>query len=72
MFNSSEKDLPSSKCYVTHGSLPLFVDPKHPPIKRKPFSTILNQPFNHKVGANFDIRKNSVADINFSGSAHLA
>lgn len=37
-----------SKCYVTHGQLG-HVDPKQPPLKRKPFAAILNHDFLHRA-----------------------
>lgn len=39
----------STKMRVSRGSLPHWVDPKEPPSKRAPYSTILGQPFNHTV-----------------------
>ncbi|KAF8865463.1 hypothetical protein BDZ45DRAFT_580058 [Acephala macrosclerotiorum] len=38
----------AAKCYVTHGVLG-HIDPKQPPVKRKPFSVILKQDFIQKV-----------------------
>ncbi|KAL5332922.1 ribonuclease P 40kDa subunit-domain-containing protein [Aspergillus crustosus] len=37
------------KCYTTVGQLPLFIDPKQPPIKKAPLSALLGQPFVHTV-----------------------
>lgn len=37
-----------SKCYVTHGTMG-HLDPKQPPVKRKPFASVLAVPFVHKV-----------------------
>ncbi|EAW24918.1 ribonuclease P protein subunit p40 [Aspergillus fischeri NRRL 181] len=37
------------KCFTTIAQLPAFVDPKQPPIKKSPFSTIVNHPFVHTV-----------------------
>jgi ribonuclease P/MRP protein subunit RPP40 len=37
-----------SKCYVTHGTMG-HLDPKQPPVKRKPFSSILTHPYVHRV-----------------------
>lgn len=37
-----------SKCYVTHGTMG-HLDPKQPPVKRKPYAAILAVPFVHKV-----------------------
>jgi len=35
------------KCYTTLGQLPVFVDPKHLPQKKPPFSTIIGHPLVH-------------------------
>lgn len=48
-FNFARNELSVSKCYVSHGCLPQFIDPKQLPSKKKPFSTILNQHFTHTV-----------------------
>ncbi|RDW94136.1 ribonuclease P protein subunit p40 [Aspergillus mulundensis] len=37
------------KCYTTIASLPQFIDPKQPPTKQSPFSTILSNHFVHTV-----------------------
>lgn len=37
-----------SKCFVTHGTM-AHPDPKQPPAKGKPWSTLLDQDFIHKV-----------------------
>ncbi|KAL3464747.1 ribonuclease P 40kDa subunit-domain-containing protein [Aspergillus heterothallicus] len=37
------------KCYTTITKLPEFIDPKQPPTKRSPFSTISHQSFVHTV-----------------------
>ena len=44
-----QNDKSASKCFVLHGILPQYIDPKQPPSKKKPFATILNQPMNHTV-----------------------
>ncbi|KAF2085204.1 hypothetical protein K490DRAFT_3369, partial [Saccharata proteae CBS 121410] len=47
MFNFSKDESPPPKCFFTHTVLPGYVDQKQPPLKKKPFSTILSQPFSH-------------------------
>ena len=49
MFEIGADSKPAEKCYVTHGPLPAYIDPKQPPTKRRPFSTILNHTFSHTV-----------------------
>ncbi len=49
MFDFDTGDKPTSKCYVTHGTLPGYIDANQPPIKKQPFSTILSQRFTHTV-----------------------
>ncbi|KAF6220904.1 hypothetical protein HO133_002584 [Letharia lupina] len=49
MFSFLESKTSASKAYVSHGNLPPFVDPEQPPSTKKPFSTILGQPFTHTV-----------------------
>jgi hypothetical protein len=44
-----------SKCYVTHGTMG-HLDPKQPPVKRKPYAAILAVPFVHKVRSH-DVEK---------------
>jgi len=51
MSNLLNPESPSSKCFISTGTLPRFIDPKQPPTKKKPFSTIMNQPFNHTVSS---------------------
>lgn len=48
-FNFARNEPSASKCYVSHGCLPQFIDPEQLPGKKKPFSTILNQSFTHRV-----------------------
>ncbi|MCJ1240112.1 hypothetical protein MMC14_008112 [Varicellaria rhodocarpa] len=60
MFSFKGQKESPSKCYVTHANLPKYIDSEQPPIKRKPFSTILNQAFNHTVLRDmFDTRKDN-------------
>ncbi|MCJ1223615.1 hypothetical protein MMC12_000258 [Toensbergia leucococca] len=49
MFNFQSDDLPKSKCYLSHGTLPQFIDPSQPPSKKKPFATVLSQSFTHTL-----------------------
>ena len=49
MFGFPEPKTLSSKAYVSTGPLAKHVDPQQPPSKKKPYSIILNQPFNHTV-----------------------
>ncbi|MCJ1368302.1 hypothetical protein MMC16_007444 [Acarospora aff. strigata] len=49
MFEIGADSKPAEKCYVTHGPLPAYIDPKQPPTKRRPFSTILNHTFSHTL-----------------------
>ena len=50
------------KCSVTHGIMG-HLDPKQPPVKRKPFAAILNHSFVHKVDRNpaYEILSNNSA-----------
>ncbi|KUJ07937.1 uncharacterized protein LY89DRAFT_691255 [Mollisia scopiformis] len=48
MLNFRVETKNETKCYATHGVLG-HVDPKQPPVKRKPFSAILNHDFIQKV-----------------------
>lgn len=43
------KDISSSTCYVSHGVLPHAFDPRQPPATKRPFVTMLDQPYTHKV-----------------------
>ncbi|GME23122.1 Ribonuclease p 40kda subunit [Neofusicoccum parvum] len=47
MLGIENSDAPTSKCYFTHAVLGEHVDERQPPTKKKPFSTILAQPFSH-------------------------
>ncbi|CAO1605036.1 hypothetical protein XANCAGTX0491_008572 [Xanthoria calcicola] len=49
MFNVLRKEPPTSKLYLSQGPLSQKFDFDQPPSKKKPFSTILNQPFTHSV-----------------------
>ncbi|KAI9735137.1 MAG: hypothetical protein M1834_001725 [Cirrosporium novae-zelandiae] len=49
MFQFNKSDTSSSKCFLTTGSFPAYVDHKQPPTKKKPFSTILSQPCSHSA-----------------------
>ncbi|GAM82099.1 hypothetical protein ANO11243_000780 [Dothideomycetidae sp. 11243] len=40
---------PDPKCYFTHVRLPQHIDHQQPPTKKKPFSCILERPFNQTV-----------------------
>lgn len=49
MFNVLRKETPTSKLYVSQAQLSNKFDLDQPPSKKKPFSTIINQPFTHSV-----------------------
>ncbi|CAF9909444.1 hypothetical protein IMSHALPRED_008363 [Imshaugia aleurites] len=49
MFSFLDPKSPASKAYVSHGTLPPYVDPEQPPSKKKPFSTISSLSFIHTV-----------------------
>lgn len=49
MFSSLSKEVSTSKCYLSRGALPQFIDPKQLPSSKRPFSTFLNQHFTHTV-----------------------
>ncbi|KAI4218503.1 MAG: hypothetical protein LQ349_008685 [Xanthoria aureola] len=49
MFNVLRKEPPTSKLYLSQGPLSQKFDFDQPPSKKKPFSTILNQPFTHSA-----------------------
>ena len=49
MFNVLRKDTPTSKTYVSQAQLSNKYDLDQPPSKKKPFSTIISQPFTHSV-----------------------
>ncbi|KAK2755904.1 hypothetical protein FQN54_005700 [Arachnomyces sp. PD_36] len=43
-----EKEAPSSdKCFITTGGYPAFIDPKQPPAKKSPFTTVFGNQFIH-------------------------
>lgn len=49
MLDIESKTESKAKCYFAHTVLPHFIDNQQPPTKRKPFSTINAQAFNHTV-----------------------
>ncbi|KAF7589323.1 hypothetical protein BBP40_004476 [Aspergillus hancockii] len=49
MFDFEDDASRREKCYTTVAQLPSFIDPKQPPTKRSPFSTIWGHPFVHTV-----------------------
>ncbi|KAI9851447.1 MAG: hypothetical protein M1838_003636 [Thelocarpon superellum] len=49
MFGFEEIEKPTTNCFATHAALPPIIDPKQPPQRRKPFSTICSHRFNHTV-----------------------
>jgi ribonuclease P/MRP protein subunit RPP40 len=50
MFGLEDDDVSGrEKCYTTVAQLPEFIDPKQPPTKKSPFSTILSHPLVHTV-----------------------
>lgn len=50
MFGLEDDDASGhEKCYTTVAQLPQFIDPKQPPTKKSPFSTILSHPLMHTV-----------------------
>ncbi|OJJ57490.1 hypothetical protein ASPSYDRAFT_1056636 [Aspergillus sydowii CBS 593.65] len=50
MFGLEDDDASGhEKCYTTVAQLPQFIDPKQPPTKKSPFSTILSHPLVHTV-----------------------
>ncbi|KAL8728695.1 MAG: hypothetical protein Q9181_005254 [Wetmoreana brouardii] len=49
MFDMLRNEGTTPKLYASQGELPNNIDDKHPPSKKKPFSTILNQPFTHSA-----------------------
>lgn len=49
MFSSLSKEVSTSKCYLSRGALPQYVDLKQLPSSKRPFATILNQHFTHTV-----------------------
>ena len=74
MFGFPEPKTLSSKAYVSTGPLAKYVDPQQPPSKKKPYSIILNQPFNHTVCISsppgFDASLNGKHRSNFSYQRH--
>lgn len=49
MFSSLSKEVSTSKCYLSRGALPQYIDLKQLPSSKRPFATILNQHFTHTV-----------------------
>ncbi|TKA76893.1 hypothetical protein B0A49_01298 [Cryomyces minteri] len=49
MLDIAKQEAPSSKCYFTNNTLPAYIDGKQPPTRKKPFSTVLAQPFSHST-----------------------
>lgn len=49
MFSSLSKQVSTSKCYLSRGALPQYIDLKQLPSSKRPFATILNQHFTHTV-----------------------
>ncbi|KAE8152143.1 ribonuclease P 40kDa subunit-domain-containing protein [Aspergillus avenaceus] len=49
MFDLQDDASRREKCYTSVANLSAFVDPKHPPTKKAPFSTIWGHPFVHTV-----------------------
>lgn len=56
MFDFGKDDGIASKCYLTHATLPKYVDQRQPPTSKKPFSTILGQAFTHTVLATMKMK----------------
>lgn len=49
MFSSLSKEVSTSKCYLSRGALPQYINPNQLPSSKRPFATILNQDFTHTV-----------------------
>ncbi|GAB7348549.1 hypothetical protein MBLNU459_g6942t1 [Dothideomycetes sp. NU459] len=49
MLDIGKDGVSAAKCCFSHTILPHYIDDNQPPTKRKPFSTILSQPFNHTL-----------------------
>lgn len=49
MLDIGKEESSAAKCYFSHTILPHYIDDSQPPTKRKPFSTIYSQQFNHTV-----------------------
>ena len=72
MFSFESQKEPSSKCYITHANLPKYIDSEQPPLKRKPFSAITNQAFNHTVhDTTIAFFKIKVIDFSKQDRSHL-
>ena len=74
MFGFAKPKTSSSKAFVSTGPLAKYVDIQRPPSKKKPYSIILNQPFNHTVCTScppgFDVGLNGNHRYNFSYQRH--
>jgi hypothetical protein len=44
-----QQEGPKPKCYFAHATLPSYTDNAHPPTKKEPSKTVLDQQFNHNV-----------------------
>ncbi|KAF2151233.1 hypothetical protein K461DRAFT_295306 [Myriangium duriaei CBS 260.36] len=49
MLDIRDDSVLAPKCYFTHVHLPQHVDHRQPPTKKKPFSSVLDHPFNHSI-----------------------
>ncbi|KMU90929.1 hypothetical protein CIHG_08585 [Coccidioides immitis H538.4] len=49
MFDIDDSALDKEKCYTTIGELPHYVDPKQPPTRKSPFSTVSRHCFVHST-----------------------
>lgn len=50
-----QQDGPKPKCYFTQAPLPNYIDNAHPPTKKEPFRTILDQQYSHTVRKFLDL-----------------
>lgn len=53
MLDIGKEEATKAKCYFTHSTLPQYIDDSQPPTKRKPFSSILAQPYSHSVSLEY-------------------
>ncbi|KAM0702660.1 hypothetical protein Q7P35_010091 [Cladosporium inversicolor] len=44
-----QQDGPKPKCYFTQAPLPSYIDNAHPPTKKEPFRTVLDQQYSHNI-----------------------
>jgi hypothetical protein len=49
VFDIGQREGAQPKCYFTHATLPSHIDGAHPPTKKEPFRTVLDQPYSHTV-----------------------